>query len=67
MSDDFQRRNMFLRGFGDGARCAQIRYEDEDDYMAGWEEGRRARKTAMRDFADREQLGPPNPLRAMQT
>lgn len=54
------RRLLFRRGFGDGAKCSAIKHENEPDYMEGWETGRVAYNRAAHDF--REKYGLPEPL-----
>ena len=59
-----ERRLLFRRGFGDGARCSVIKHEDEPDYMTGWEAGRIMYNAAEREFREQNGLPEPQILRA---
>ena len=63
---DFARRQLFRRGFGDGARGAVLKREDEPDYMEGWEAGYKALGEASQCFQLSHGLKPPSILRAQE-
>lgn len=54
-----ERRHFFRRGFGDGAKFSALKYEDNPDYMEGWEAGRTAYSQSAQEF--REKYGLPEP------
>lgn len=58
-----ERRMMYSRGFGDGAKCSYIRFPDDPDYKEGWHDGRDALNLSTERFRLRESLPTPNILR----
>ncbi len=52
-----ERRMMFFRGFGDGAKTSAIKHDDLD-YMAGWTVGSRMAREATAEYAQKQGLPP---------
>ena len=60
------RRILFHRGFGDGAKCSAIKFPSQPDYMAGWEAGKKACEEACERYRAENGLPPPLILRAQK-
>ncbi len=61
--DGRERRMMFMRGFGDGAKFSAKKWPDDPDYEDGWSKGYAARNAAERAFTAENDLPPPSILR----
>ena len=60
-----ERRHLFRRGFGDGAKFSALKYQEEPDYMEGWEAGRTAYARAAQEFREKYGLPEPSILRGV--
>ncbi len=45
-----ERYMLYVRGFGDGAKCSAMRHESDLDYARGYSDGRSSRSMAVNDF-----------------
>lgn len=61
MSPD-ERRTLYFRGFGDGAKVSAIKHPDDRDYLAGWRAGNAACTDATLAYADLHGLPRPRVL-----
>lgn len=61
-----ERRMLFTKGFGDGAKMSAHKLPDRPDYMIGWEAGHEARREAVRAYVQEHDLPPPNILRTQE-
>ncbi len=59
------RRNLFVRGFGDGAKGSAMKHKDQPDYMEGYRQGAKALVTGTAAYINQEGLPPPTFLRLL--
>lgn len=60
------RRMMFFRGFGAGAKMSHIEFGDDPDYTEAWIAGKNARDQYMEHIIKSEGLPAPNILRLQE-
>lgn len=63
MMNPVERRMLFTKGFGDGAKASAQKHPDLQDYMSGWHAGRKARGSAIVAYCIEHDLPLPSPLR----
>lgn len=61
-----ERRMMFFKGFGDGAKMSAIKFPEDGDYVEAWIAGRDARDVYMVAILEREGLPEPTILRLQE-
>lgn len=61
-----ERRMMFHKGFGDGAKMSAIKFPNDPDYQEGWVAGHDACASYMNHIIEREGLPAPSILRTQE-
>jgi len=61
-----ERRRLYFKGFGDGAKCSVIKHPRQTDYEAGYVAGRKAANEATKAYSKEHGLPKPNFLRAQE-
>lgn len=62
---DAERRMLFGKGFGDGAKLSVAKHKEHSDYIMGWHAGRYARTLAAREYCEEKGLPMASPLHGL--